>query len=256
MRIESDIVPFLEGRPIAPDAWTAYLSLETFDLPSLMKSGLYVTSRNINDMESNYVTKFYSHKQQRWTYSRKYALVDPQWSGKLEVCAWKMKPLSDFRIEDLSASPVNEARVDKERSDDYGRTCRDLIYSFHLLEPNERINCFYGNMPMQGLWPWPRRENEQDEDKETQEQAGNDNDSETDPGMDTPGSTTELNTHSDMDSDTDTSTHTEMDNYIAGETDTGMDEPDWITEALNSIEAASNSIEADFDSIRTDLKAD
>ena len=201
MRIESDIVPFLEGRPIAPDAWTAYLRLETFDLPSLMKSGLYVTSRNIKDMESNYVTKFYSHNQKRWTYSRKYALVDPQWSGKLEVCAWKMKPLSDFRIEDLSASPVNEARVDKERSDDYGRTCRDLIYSFHLLEPNERINCLYGNMPMQGLWPWPRRENEQDEDKETQEQAGNDIDSETDPGMDTPDSMTDLKTNWDTDSD-------------------------------------------------------
>lgn len=219
MKFVRDVSPYMANKPAnGPDMWIVYLDLKTFHLPSLMKYGLYIDPRNVKEWE-NYVSKIYSHKEERWSYCRKYTLLDPQWSGSLSVTSWSMKALNDFRIEDLSANLVLEAWVEKEEHNKKCKQCwehhdRDFIYFFDLRAPDDKINCIFGNMPMDGLWPWPRRETTPGEGEDTKKQMSNDFDSETDPGMNTPDSGTDLETKSEVDTGTDTDTDTDTDDEM------------------------------------------
>ncbi|RSL74904.1 hypothetical protein CEP51_011366 [Fusarium floridanum] len=132
-----------------PKEWTAYLDIVTSDLPGLMHDGLYLTQENVQLLE-NHVQLAYSDKRKRHFLRRYFTVIDPKWSGKLEVMSWKYEPVRDFRIHHLSADKVYNAQVLNKDG--------KAVYYYDTSNPEKNANYIYDDMPMEGLWPFPRKE--------------------------------------------------------------------------------------------------
>ncbi|RSL56906.1 hypothetical protein CEP53_006637 [Fusarium sp. AF-6] len=129
--------------------WYAYLELETRDLAGIMRDGLFLTQDNVREEEGR-LMKDYWPEEERWGYTRSYTIVDSRWSGYLDVCAWDVRPLANFRLHHLTADKVEMARVEDEEE--------NIVYCYDVDVPDCSANFIYDDMPMDGLWPWPKEE--------------------------------------------------------------------------------------------------
>ncbi|KAF4458852.1 hypothetical protein FALBO_14396 [Fusarium albosuccineum] len=127
--------------------WSAELTIETSDLPGVMKHGLFLGPDNVQE-EEGYLKQCYSQRDKRWFYIRHYTVVDSRWSGSLEVSSWDVLPLNKFRLHHLSADKIRLAAAEDEEA--------NTVYQYNASDPEINANYIYDDMPMEGLWPWPR----------------------------------------------------------------------------------------------------
>ncbi|KAM0346180.1 hypothetical protein ACHAPU_005601 [Fusarium lateritium] len=150
LEFASDRGKILElGGKIDPETgWYAELIIDTPDIVSLMRNGLYVTEKDMDVARNHTVWKECDRFKMKM-YHRSYTLKGANYSGSLIVRAVDMEDTIKFRIKDLSHDKVVTAMAEA------GEEC--LVYLWSLLH-TVKSNNILDDMPLEGLWPWPRRE--------------------------------------------------------------------------------------------------
>ncbi|KAF5000495.1 hypothetical protein FGRMN_1662 [Fusarium graminum] len=128
--------------------WFAELNLDTPDIVSLMRDGLYVTENDV-DISKNHTVLKLCNRFMRRMYHRYYTLNGANYSGHLIVRAIDIKDTTHFRIRDLSCDKIVTAMVHGEEG--------QLVYQWSYLHAI-RANNILDDTPLEGLWPWPKRE--------------------------------------------------------------------------------------------------
>ncbi|TPX14887.1 uncharacterized protein E0L32_004996 [Thyridium curvatum] len=92
--------------------WFGSLSLKCTDIPALMEDGLYVADANVQKERGYFKLSSAPSGQEgspghtRIWMLRSTAQETPRWTAKLDIGASTMKPLSNLKVEDLSADNV------------------------------------------------------------------------------------------------------------------------------------------------------
>lgn len=165
--------------------WSAVLRIWTWDVPGLMRQGLFWSEDNIVPEEGSVLTSedFHTSTAGVWEGSqrdcaRAYSLVSRgdtsvHWVGSLVVAFRREAQIARFsvnglgrrnvyRMEALEHRVFNPYQVSGDSTDLQSRSNQAghvaLCYRWEWDRTHIAFNAMFDNMPMEGWWPWPRKE--------------------------------------------------------------------------------------------------
>lgn len=143
--------------------WEVRVDICANDIPTLMRRGLYWSSRNVTEGGSFFLTQqhelppFARVEISGWSTARRFALVDhaenPQWTADVWLFARHVWVLHQFSLDELLFSQIHSVTAVNR----YGLK----LYTYVARDPGQNCNVITGHMPLKGWWPWPKREDEQ-----------------------------------------------------------------------------------------------
>ncbi|KAI8948975.1 hypothetical protein F4801DRAFT_603827 [Xylaria longipes] len=136
-------------------ALAALLLIKCFNVPRLMREGLYWDDENVV-REEGYLdkdfTNSYRNNGKNWSGTRHYFLKDlrkpPLWTATIKVFALSNETLHRFDLNQLSPDNMQYARATN--------LSRQNIYYWEYGSPEKCFNAIYDDLPMEGWWPWPK----------------------------------------------------------------------------------------------------
>ena len=145
--------------PKTPDSipWHVEMIVEVHDILSLMETGFFWSTSNINFEENHYLTDPTTFgefpRSLGWTHARRYRLADkahdiPQWTATLTVYAHSNQVLHGFNTGQLTVDNILFCAVKN--------SSRQYVYQFDRQCSDNNFSAFYDGMPLAGWWPWPK----------------------------------------------------------------------------------------------------